>query len=165
MGSISTYLVHKSPVPVTVIRPQKKKKATHKRPVHAVPLSQSKVSFEKRVVSYKLTRSYRCPNRSVGCGRSQQGSRFNYQQHRQKDIYQHTYHNDTRQKIACLYIYIYNIFTCHGTLFLLFVLVYLYTQEKALLSSSTAISKSSSYEAEANWPPLALSVMYYRGVR
>ncbi|KAL9537108.1 hypothetical protein MBANPS3_012071 [Mucor bainieri] len=41
MGSISTYLVHKSPVPVTVIRPQKKKKAAHKRPVHAVPLSQS----------------------------------------------------------------------------------------------------------------------------
>ncbi|KAG1081079.1 hypothetical protein G6F42_023087 [Rhizopus arrhizus] len=41
MGSISTYLVHKSPVPVTVIRPQKKKKAVHKRPVHAVPLSQS----------------------------------------------------------------------------------------------------------------------------
>jgi hypothetical protein len=29
-------------VPVTVIRPQKKKKAAHKRPVHAVPLSQSK---------------------------------------------------------------------------------------------------------------------------
>jgi len=54
MGSISTYLVHKSPVPVTVIRPQKKKKAVHKRPVHAVPLSQSKVTFEKRVVSYEI---------------------------------------------------------------------------------------------------------------
>lgn len=42
MGSISTYLVHKSPVPVTVIRPQKKKKAPRKKPLHTAPLSQSK---------------------------------------------------------------------------------------------------------------------------
>ncbi|KAI8991102.1 hypothetical protein BDF20DRAFT_842694 [Mycotypha africana] len=41
MGSISTFLVHKSPVPVTVIRPQRKKKATLKKPVHVAPLSQS----------------------------------------------------------------------------------------------------------------------------
>ncbi|KAI9272265.1 hypothetical protein EDC94DRAFT_554774 [Helicostylum pulchrum] len=41
MGSISTYLVHKSSVPVTVIRPQKKKKAVRKRPLHSAPLTQS----------------------------------------------------------------------------------------------------------------------------
>ena len=42
MGSISTFLVHKSPVPVTVIRPQKKKKATQTKTVRAASLSQSK---------------------------------------------------------------------------------------------------------------------------
>jgi hypothetical protein len=42
MGSISTYLVHKSSVPVTVIRPQKMKSVARKRPVHTVPLSKSK---------------------------------------------------------------------------------------------------------------------------
>ncbi|KAG2232916.1 hypothetical protein BDF21DRAFT_460187 [Thamnidium elegans] len=41
MGSISTYLVHKSSVPVTVIRPQKKKKTARKRPLHTAPLTQS----------------------------------------------------------------------------------------------------------------------------
>ncbi|KAI8976945.1 hypothetical protein BDB01DRAFT_727197 [Pilobolus umbonatus] len=42
MGSISTYLVHNSPVPVTVIRPEKKKRiSVVKPPVHAIPLSQS----------------------------------------------------------------------------------------------------------------------------
>ncbi|KAI7881521.1 uncharacterized protein EV154DRAFT_523436 [Mucor mucedo] len=41
MGSISTYLVHKSSVPVSVIRPQNKKKAANKRPLHAAALSQS----------------------------------------------------------------------------------------------------------------------------
>ncbi|OBZ91916.1 hypothetical protein A0J61_00027 [Choanephora cucurbitarum] len=41
MGSISTFLVHKSPVPVTVIRPQKKKKATQTKTVRAASLSQS----------------------------------------------------------------------------------------------------------------------------
>jgi hypothetical protein len=41
MGSISTYLVHKSSVPVTVIRPQKKKKPAQKRSVHSAPLSKS----------------------------------------------------------------------------------------------------------------------------
>ncbi|KAI8881235.1 adenine nucleotide alpha hydrolases-like protein [Backusella circina FSU 941] len=41
MGSISTYLVHKSSVPVTVIRPQKRKSVVRKRPVHTVPLSKS----------------------------------------------------------------------------------------------------------------------------
>lgn len=45
MGSISTYLVHKSPVPVTVIRPQKKKKVSQKRHIHTVPLSQSKYIY------------------------------------------------------------------------------------------------------------------------
>jgi hypothetical protein len=43
MGSISTYLVHKSSVPVTVIRPQKKKeKPQKKKPIHVAPLSHSK---------------------------------------------------------------------------------------------------------------------------
>ncbi|CAO3677375.1 unnamed protein product [Rhizopus stolonifer] len=41
MGSISTYLVHKSPVPVTVIKPQKTKKAEEKKRVKAPPLSES----------------------------------------------------------------------------------------------------------------------------
>ncbi|KAG2194874.1 hypothetical protein INT47_002668 [Mucor saturninus] len=41
MGSISTYLVHKSSVPVSVIRPQNKKKTANKRPLHAAALSQS----------------------------------------------------------------------------------------------------------------------------
>ncbi|CEI87095.1 hypothetical protein RMCBS344292_01515 [Rhizopus microsporus] len=41
MGSVSTYLVHKSPVPVTVIKPQKKKKAAEKKKVKAAPLSES----------------------------------------------------------------------------------------------------------------------------
>ncbi|KAG0737235.1 hypothetical protein G6F23_010467 [Rhizopus arrhizus] len=41
MGSISTYLVHKSPVPVTVIKPQKTKKTKEKKPVKASPLSES----------------------------------------------------------------------------------------------------------------------------
>lgn len=88
MGSISTYLVHKSPVPVTVIRPQKKKKAAHKRPVHAVPLSQSKVWFYHWFVHHEINPMFicRCSNRSVGCGWSQQGS-YLHQHHRQKDIY------------------------------------------------------------------------------
>lgn len=42
MGSISTYLVHKSPVPVTVIKPQKTKKTEEKKRVKAPPLSESK---------------------------------------------------------------------------------------------------------------------------
>ncbi|KAI8875313.1 adenine nucleotide alpha hydrolases-like protein [Backusella circina FSU 941] len=42
MGSISTYLVHKSSVPVTVIRPQKKKeKPQKKKPIYVAPLSHS----------------------------------------------------------------------------------------------------------------------------
>ncbi|KAI8376459.1 uncharacterized protein BYT42DRAFT_615192 [Radiomyces spectabilis] len=41
MGSISTYLVHKSAIPVTVIRPQKKKKKSKQQYVEAVPLSES----------------------------------------------------------------------------------------------------------------------------
>ncbi|KAI7901595.1 uncharacterized protein BX663DRAFT_513395 [Cokeromyces recurvatus] len=42
MGSVSTYLVHKSPVPVAVIRRQKKKKKTNKnQPLEAHALSES----------------------------------------------------------------------------------------------------------------------------
>ncbi|KAL0092640.1 hypothetical protein J3Q64DRAFT_1812994 [Phycomyces blakesleeanus] len=41
MGSISTYLVHKSPVPVTVIRPQKFKQKQKKHHVAAASLSES----------------------------------------------------------------------------------------------------------------------------
>ncbi|KAI9025272.1 hypothetical protein CLU79DRAFT_744800 [Phycomyces nitens] len=41
MGSISTYLVHKSPVPVTVIRPQKFKQKKKKQHVAAASLSES----------------------------------------------------------------------------------------------------------------------------
>ncbi|CEP19278.1 hypothetical protein [Parasitella parasitica] len=41
MGSVSTYLVHKSPVPVAVIRRQKKKKKVKHQVVEAQPLSES----------------------------------------------------------------------------------------------------------------------------
>ncbi|KAI9469330.1 hypothetical protein BDB00DRAFT_263284 [Zychaea mexicana] len=45
MGSISTYLVHISPVPVSVIRLQNKKKNERKKPVKAPPLSESMYNF------------------------------------------------------------------------------------------------------------------------
>ncbi|KAL9545172.1 hypothetical protein MBANPS3_007262 [Mucor bainieri] len=41
MGSVSTYLVHKSPVPVAVIRRQKKKKRVKHQTVEAHSLSES----------------------------------------------------------------------------------------------------------------------------
>ncbi|CAO3590281.1 unnamed protein product [Absidia cylindrospora] len=41
MGSVSTYLVHKSLVPVAVIRPQKKKKKEPRHIITATPLSES----------------------------------------------------------------------------------------------------------------------------
>ncbi|KAI8344249.1 hypothetical protein BC941DRAFT_507818 [Chlamydoabsidia padenii] len=41
MGSVSTYLVHKSVVPVAVIRPQKKKKKEPRHTIMATPLSES----------------------------------------------------------------------------------------------------------------------------
>ncbi|SAM08804.1 hypothetical protein [Absidia glauca] len=41
MGSVSTYLVHKSLVPVAVIRPQKKKKKEPRHVITATPLSES----------------------------------------------------------------------------------------------------------------------------
>jgi hypothetical protein len=40
MGSVSTYLVHKSPVPVAVIRRQKKKKRVKSDAVEAHSLSE-----------------------------------------------------------------------------------------------------------------------------
>lgn len=42
MGSVSTYLVHKSPVPVAVIRRQKKKKRAKLETLEAHPLSEGK---------------------------------------------------------------------------------------------------------------------------
>jgi hypothetical protein len=42
MGSVSTYLVHKSPVPVAVIRKQKKKKRVKHDQVEVHSLSESK---------------------------------------------------------------------------------------------------------------------------
>lgn len=45
MGSISTFLVQKSPVPVTVIKPQKKQKKVTRKPIQATGLSESKQSF------------------------------------------------------------------------------------------------------------------------
>jgi hypothetical protein len=42
MGSISTFLVQKSPVPVTVIKPQKKQKKVTRKPIQATGLSESK---------------------------------------------------------------------------------------------------------------------------
>ena len=44
MGSVSTYLVHKSPVPVAVIRRQKKKKRVKHQTVEAHSLSESKLA-------------------------------------------------------------------------------------------------------------------------
>ncbi|CAO0803117.1 unnamed protein product [Mucor circinelloides] len=44
MGSVSTYLVHKSPVPVAVIRRQKKKKRVKHQTVEAHSLSESKLT-------------------------------------------------------------------------------------------------------------------------
>ncbi|KAI9472372.1 MAG: hypothetical protein EXX96DRAFT_583825 [Benjaminiella poitrasii] len=41
MGSISTFLVHNSPVPVSVIRSQRKKKVVSRKPTRPPPLSQS----------------------------------------------------------------------------------------------------------------------------
>ncbi|KAI8981493.1 hypothetical protein BDB01DRAFT_794312 [Pilobolus umbonatus] len=41
MGSVSTYLIHKSPVPVTVVHKPKKKKKLHRVPLSAHSLSES----------------------------------------------------------------------------------------------------------------------------
>ncbi|ORZ21464.1 hypothetical protein BCR42DRAFT_321627 [Absidia repens] len=41
MGSVSTFLVHQSPVPVAVIRPQKKRKKETRHTITATPLSES----------------------------------------------------------------------------------------------------------------------------
>lgn len=41
MGSVSTFLVHNSPVPVSVVRPQKKEKKSKAKKVSAHKLSQS----------------------------------------------------------------------------------------------------------------------------
>lgn len=40
MGSVSTYLIHKSPVPVAVIRKQKKKKRVRHEPLEAHSLTE-----------------------------------------------------------------------------------------------------------------------------
>lgn len=49
MGSISTFLVHNSPVPVNVVRPlKKKKKAKHKKTA-AQKLSQSVMNGQLKV--------------------------------------------------------------------------------------------------------------------
>jgi hypothetical protein len=45
MGSVSTYLVHKSPVPVAVIRRQKKKKRVQHEPLQAHSLTEGKLLF------------------------------------------------------------------------------------------------------------------------
>lgn len=41
MGSVSTFLVHNSPIPVSVVRPQKKEKSKKKKKTAAQKLSQS----------------------------------------------------------------------------------------------------------------------------
>ena len=41
MGSVSTFLVHNSPIPVSVVRPQKKEKKNKKKMTAAQKLSQS----------------------------------------------------------------------------------------------------------------------------
>lgn len=67
MGSVSTYLVHKSPVPVTVIKPQKKKKATEKKKVKAAPLSESKYREKGYVFGFiKNIKNNRYANRPIG---------------------------------------------------------------------------------------------------
>lgn len=53
MGSVSTYLVHKSPVPVAVIRRQKKKKRARHELVAAHPLSEGKIIRIQVQIRYK----------------------------------------------------------------------------------------------------------------
>lgn len=49
MGSVSTFLVHNSPVPVSVVRPQKKAKKNKGKMTAAQRLSQSVRSGQLRV--------------------------------------------------------------------------------------------------------------------
>lgn len=49
MGSVSTFLVHNSPVPVSVVRPQKKEKKKTKHKTAAQKLSQSVMNGHLKV--------------------------------------------------------------------------------------------------------------------
>lgn len=49
MGSVSTFLVHNSPIPVSVVRPQKKEKASKQKKTSAQKLSQSVMNGHLRV--------------------------------------------------------------------------------------------------------------------
>lgn len=49
MGSVSTFLVHNAPVPVSVVRPQKKAKVSKRKMTAAQKLSQSVRSGQLKV--------------------------------------------------------------------------------------------------------------------
>jgi len=55
MGSVSTFLVHNSPVPVSVVRPQKKEKSKKHKKTAAQKLSQSVMNGHLKVDEAELT--------------------------------------------------------------------------------------------------------------
>lgn len=56
IGGVSTYLVQKSPVPVSVVRPQKKKKVSKKKLTAAQKLSESVKEGQLKVDEVEETR-------------------------------------------------------------------------------------------------------------
>jgi hypothetical protein len=57
MGSVSTFLVHNSPVPVSVVRPQTKEKKTKHKKTSAQKLSQSVMNGHLKVDEVEGTSS------------------------------------------------------------------------------------------------------------
>lgn len=55
MGSVSTFLVHNSPVPVSVVRPQKKEKTKKQKKTSAQKLSQSVMNGHLKVDEAELS--------------------------------------------------------------------------------------------------------------